>query len=104
MPGATAMTVAGTLSPAAFACTCTWLAYRTTCALVRMRLPSITTPEAVTSLGACLVQGLKGSGYRMVAKTLTTEFSIADVRSASAARAVETSAAAAPRQQTKQRL
>ena len=62
MPGATATTVAGTLSPAAFAWICTWLAYRTTWALVRMRLPSITTPEAVTSLGACLVQGLKGSG------------------------------------------
>jgi hypothetical protein len=58
MPGATANTVAGSLSPWAFACTCTWLAYRTTCALVRMRLPSITTPEAVISVGACLVHGL----------------------------------------------
>src|SRR6266850_4459184 len=77
MPGATATTVAGTLSPAALACTCTWLAYTTTWALVRMRLPSITTPDPLTSLGACLVQGLKGSGYRMVEKTLTTEFSMA---------------------------
>src|ERR1700692_2844839 len=75
MPGATATTVAGTLSPAALACTCTWLAYSTTCALVRMRLPSITTPDPVISLGACLVQGLKGSGYRNVENTLTTAFS-----------------------------
>src|SRR3984885_4613028 len=82
MPGATATTVAGTLSPAALACTCTWLAYSTTCALVRMRLPSMTTPDPVTSLGACLVQGLKGSGYRMVEKTLTTEFSMGEAVSA----------------------
>src|SRR5882757_2274436 len=40
-----------------------------------MRLPSMTTPEPVTSLGACLVQGLKGSGYRRVENTLTTAFS-----------------------------
>jgi hypothetical protein len=52
-----------------------------------MRLPSITTPEAVTSLGACLVQGLNGSGKRMVANTFTTEFSIAGARSVSADRA-----------------
>src|SRR5690348_8067580 len=40
-----------------------------------MRLPSMTTPVPVTSDGACLVQGLKKSGYRTVEKTLTTEFS-----------------------------
>src|SRR5438270_11525299 len=40
-----------------------------------MRLPSITTPEPVASLGACLAQGLKGSGYRNVEKTFTTAFS-----------------------------
>src|ERR1700730_17523686 len=75
IPGATATTVAEILSPAWFAWICTWLEYRTTCALVRMRLPSITTPEPVTSLGACLVQGLNGSGYRNVENTLTTAFS-----------------------------
>src|SRR5260370_29485718 len=82
MPGALHTAVAGAWSPAALACTCTWLAYSTTCALVRMRLPSITTPDPVTSLGACLVHGLKGSGYRMVEKTLTTEFSMEDDASA----------------------
>src|ERR1700688_4978707 len=97
MPGATATTVAGTLSPAALACTCTWLAYSTTCALVRMRLPSITTPDPVISLGACLAQGLNGSGNRMVEKTLTTEFSMGDDVSAgwacaAAPRATETDA------------
>src|SRR6266404_3482642 len=97
MPGATATTVAGTLSPAALACTCTWLAYSTTCAFVRIRLPSITTPDPLTSLGACLVQGLKGSGNRMVEKTLTTEFSMGDDVSAgwacaAAPRATETDA------------
>src|SRR5437879_5592343 len=40
-----------------------------------MRLPSITIPVPVTSAGACLVQGLKKSGYRAVEKTFTTEFS-----------------------------
>src|ERR1700760_2016464 len=40
-----------------------------------MRLPSMTTPEPVTSLGADLVQGLNGSGYRSVENTLTTAFS-----------------------------
>src|SRR5271154_3497977 len=50
-----------------------------------MRLPSITTPEAVASLGACLVQGLNGSGKRMVEKIFTTEFSNAGDWSASAA-------------------
>src|ERR1700753_2047642 len=75
MPGAIARTDADNLSPAAFAWICTWLAYSTACALVKIRLPSITTPEAVASLGACLVHGLKGSGYRMVEKIFTTEFS-----------------------------
>src|SRR5271167_986254 len=50
-----------------------------------MRLPSITTPEAVASLGACLAQGLNGSGRRMVEKIFTTEFSNAGDWSASAA-------------------
>ena len=59
MPGATATTVAGTLSPAAFAWTCTWLAYSTTCALVSMRLPSMTTPEALTSRRRLLGPGLE---------------------------------------------
>src|SRR3569833_4624609 len=40
-----------------------------------MRLPSMTTPEPVTSFGADLVHGLKGSGYRNVENTLTTAFS-----------------------------
>src|ERR1700732_462211 len=93
MPGATATTVACTLSPAALACTCTWLAYSTTCALVRMRLPSITTPDPVASLGACLVQGLKGAGYRMVEKTLTTEFSMAAAASTGCACAAAATAA-----------
>src|SRR5580704_15457322 len=75
MPGATATTAAGSLSPWAFACTCTWLAYRTTWALVRMRLPSITTPEPVISVGACLVQGRERSGLRTVENTFTTAFS-----------------------------
>src|SRR6185312_2092351 len=47
-----------------------------TCALVRMRLPSMTTPEAVISRGACLVHGRNGAGARTVAKIFTTEFSI----------------------------
>src|ERR1035438_9153100 len=40
-----------------------------------MRFPSMTTPLPVASPGACLFQGLKTSGWRMVVKTLTTEFS-----------------------------
>ena len=58
MPGAMASTVAEILSPAWLAWICTWLAYLTTWALVRMRLPSITTPLPVSSEGDCLVQGL----------------------------------------------
>src|SRR6202451_1378862 len=58
-----------------------------------MRLPSITTPDAVTSLGACLVQGLKGSGERMVEKIFTTEFSSAGGWAASPARAAAACAA-----------
>jgi hypothetical protein len=42
-----------------------------------MRLPSMTTPEPVTSCGVALVQGLYGSGRRSVEKILTTEFSTA---------------------------
>src|SRR5882757_11201094 len=75
IPGATPTTVAEILSPAWLAWICTWLEYRTTCAFVRMRLPSMITPEAVTSLGACFVHGLNGSGYRSVENTLTTAFS-----------------------------
>src|ERR1700722_9569627 len=75
IPGAMASTDAEILSPAWFACTCTWLAYRTTWALVRMRLPSITTPEPVISVGACLVQGRERSGLRTVENTFTTAFS-----------------------------
>jgi hypothetical protein len=41
-----------------------------------MRLPSMTTPDPVTLWGACLVQGLNGSGRRMVLNTLITEFSM----------------------------
>src|SRR5207248_3889036 len=77
IPGATAFTVAGSLSPAWFAWTCTSLAYWTTCALVKIRLPLITAPLAVISLGSFFVQGLLGSGRRRVAKIFTTEFSTA---------------------------
>src|SRR5437763_4245517 len=77
IPGATAFTVAGSLSPAWFAWTCTSLAYWTTCALVKMRLPLITVPLAVISFGSFFVQGLLGSGRRRVAKIFTTEFSTA---------------------------
>src|ERR1019366_7912452 len=58
-----------------------------------MRLPSMTTPEPLISLGACLVHGLKGSGWRMVEKTLTTEFSILGAASAGWSRAVAPQAA-----------
>src|SRR4029453_6254147 len=42
-----------------------------------MRLPLMTAPLAVTSLGSFFVQGLLGSGGRRVAKIFTTEFSTA---------------------------
>src|SRR5437667_12752804 len=42
-----------------------------------MRLPLITVPLAVISLGSFFVQGLLGSGWRRVAKIFTTEFSTA---------------------------
>jgi hypothetical protein len=42
-----------------------------------MRLPLITTPLAVISLGSFFVHGLVGSGCRRVAKIFTTEFSTA---------------------------
>src|SRR5205823_13202535 len=42
-----------------------------------MRLPLITAPLAVISLGSFFVQGLLGSGRRRVAKIFTTEFSTA---------------------------
>jgi len=42
-----------------------------------MRLPLITAPLPVISVGSFFVHGLSGSGERMVAKILTTEFSIA---------------------------
>src|SRR5207244_5488722 len=42
-----------------------------------MRLPLITVPLAVISLGSFFVQGLVGSGWRRVAKIFTTEFSTA---------------------------
>src|SRR5438874_8401062 len=77
IPGPTALTMAGSLSPAWFAWTCTSLAYCTTCALVKMRLPLITAPLAVISVGSLLLQGLVGSGWRRVAKIFTTEFSTA---------------------------
>src|SRR5690242_1698640 len=38
-----------------------------------MRLPSMITPEPVTSCGVALVHGLYGSGRRKVEKILTTE-------------------------------
>src|SRR6266699_7272005 len=41
-----------------------------------MRLPSITTPEPDTSTGASFAQGRTRSGRRIVAKTLTTAFSV----------------------------
>src|SRR4029453_18224089 len=77
MPGPTALTMAGSLSPAWFACTCTSLAYWTTCALVKIRLPLMTAPLAVISVGSFFVHGLVGSGCRRVAKIFTTEFSTA---------------------------
>src|SRR5438132_693184 len=42
-----------------------------------MRLPLITAPLAVMSVGSFFVQGLLGSGWRRVAKIFTTEFSTA---------------------------
>src|SRR5256886_4529582 len=42
-----------------------------------MRLPLITVPLAVISLGSFFVQGLLGSGWRRVAKIFTTESSTA---------------------------
>ena len=39
-----------------------------------MRLPSITTPLPVTSLGELFSHGRNISGYRVVEKILTTEF------------------------------
>src|SRR5438309_4260821 len=42
-----------------------------------MRLPLITAPLAVMSLGSFFAQGLVGSGWRRVAKIFTTEFSTA---------------------------
>src|SRR6266487_1618533 len=42
-----------------------------------MRLPLITAPLAVSSLGSFFVQGLLGSGRRRVAKIFTSEFSTA---------------------------
>src|SRR5205085_11657336 len=77
IPGPTALTMAGSLSPAWLAWTCTSLAYCTTCALVKMRLPLITTPLAVISFGSFFAHGLVGSGCRSVANILTTEFSTA---------------------------
>src|SRR5690242_3652057 len=41
-----------------------------------MRLPSITTPLPVDSLGASLSHGLYGLGLRMVEKTFTTELAM----------------------------
>src|SRR5579862_7458813 len=75
MPGAIAATEAEILSPAWLAWICTWAAYSTTCALVRIRLPSMTTPEPEISTGASLVQGRAKSGWRTVANTFTTAFS-----------------------------
>src|SRR6478736_597547 len=77
IPGPTALTMAGSLSPAWLAWTCTSLAYCTTCELVKMRLPLITTPLAVLPFGSFFVHGLVGSGSRRVAKIFTTEFSTA---------------------------
>src|SRR5207248_8741132 len=50
-------------------------AYCTTWALVRMRLPAMTVPLAVISVGSLFVHGLAGSGERSVAKIFTIEFS-----------------------------
>ena len=45
----------------------------TTWALVRIRLPSMTTPVPLASCGLCLVQGWVRSGYRIVAEIFTTD-------------------------------
>src|SRR5579871_1290221 len=42
-----------------------------------MRLPSITTPLPVTSVGEAFSQGRNTSGYRVVEKILTTELATA---------------------------
>ena len=73
MPGAMNSTRAAILSPASLPWIWISPAYRATCALVNMRLPSITTPEPVTLDGDCLFHGLKGSGLTRVAKIFTTE-------------------------------
>ena len=93
MPGAIAITLASSFSPDWLACTCTWLACSTTWALVRMRLPSMTTPVPEESRGDCLDQGLKGSGEREVEKIFTTAFSTGVVSVASAAHKTAGSAA-----------
>src|SRR3954464_1729049 len=46
-------------------------------AVVRIRLPSITTPAPVKSVAAFLVQGLYRSGSRTEENILTTDFSVA---------------------------
>ncbi len=89
IPGLTASTCAGSLSLDWLLSTKSWLAYVTTWALVRIRLPSMTTPVPLASLGLCLVQGLVRSGNRIVAVIFTTESRIfASAASSSAAAAV----------------
>src|SRR5215472_1601486 len=83
-----------------------------TCALVRIRLPSMTTPEPVASIGAALLQGRATSGRRMVENTLTTALSaswaIAGLGSAAAfaaaAAAVSSAPASSQLQNTRRRL
>src|ERR1700737_3749425 len=76
IPGAMASTVAATLSPAWLAWISTWLAYKTTCAFVKMRFPGIIVPLPEISAGGCFVQGRYRSGCATVENTFTTEFSI----------------------------
>ena len=77
IPGLTASTVAASFSLDCWLSTLSWLAKRTMWALVRIRLPPMTTPVPLASRGLCLVQGWSMSGYRRVAVILTTDSRIA---------------------------
>ena len=78
MPGLTASTVADQLV-ARLRATRRRAGWRrcTTWALVRIRLPSITTPVPLASRGLCLAQGRIRSGIRIVAEIFTTDSRIA---------------------------
>ena len=69
------------------------LGVRTRWAMVRIRLPSMTTPVPLTSIGFCLVHGRTGLGSRIWLNTLTTE-SAEPPACASASRSVKTTAEA----------